>query len=116
MGVQDRQPRSATGFRSSKGRGLHHASRHLPRGRRMAPHRASLTMKTEGPFLPPTTNCIRPGCPHAEIVGAHALLTTRELAEVLAISERTVKRLGIPHFKVGRQVRYDARSVNRWLE
>ena len=44
-----------------------------------------------------------------------ALLTTEEVAELLAVSERTVKRLGIPHFKIGRQVRYDARSVTRWL-
>jgi len=43
------------------------------------------------------------------------LLTTGELAELLAVSERTIKGLGIPHFKVVRQVRYDARSVTRWL-
>lgn len=45
-----------------------------------------------------------------------ALLTTAQVAELLAISERTVRRLGIPHFKVGRQTRYDRRSVSRWLE
>ena len=44
------------------------------------------------------------------------LLTLPEVAELLAVSERTVRRLGIPHFKVGRQVRYDRGSVNRWLE
>jgi len=44
------------------------------------------------------------------------LLTTAQVAELLVVSERTIKRLGIPHFKIGRQVRYDARSVNRWLE
>ena len=43
------------------------------------------------------------------------LLTTAQVAELLAVSVRTVKRLAIPHFKVGRQVRYDARSVTRWL-
>ena len=44
------------------------------------------------------------------------LMTIAQVAILLAVSERTVKRLGIPHFKVGRQVRYDRRSVNRWLE
>ena len=43
------------------------------------------------------------------------LLTTAEVAKLLTVSERTVKRLRIPHFKVGRQVRYDALSVTRWL-
>lgn len=54
--------------------------------------------------------------PPSPVGGLAALLTTAQVAELLVISERTVKRLGIPHFKVGRQVRYDRRSVNRWLE
>jgi len=76
-------------------------------------------MKTERPFVPATRNCIRRGCPDAEIVGALALLTTREVAEVLAISERTVKRLvrrGFPCVRVGRSLRFDPKAVFRWLE
>lgn len=49
------------------------------------------------------------------------LLTTKELAEYLGKSERSLirwrqRRIG-PHWvKVGNEVRYRADDVNRWLE
>jgi excisionase family DNA binding protein len=48
------------------------------------------------------------------------LLTTAQVAELLAVSERTVKRLvaghRLPCVRIGRAVRFDYQAVFRWLE
>ena len=51
----------------------------------------------------------------------NGLLGQRELAQFLAISERTLegmrqRKLGPPFIKVGRTVRYDPAAVTRWLQ
>ena len=46
-------------------------------------------------------------------------LTAEELARVFKIKLSTVRlwtRSGMPHLKVGRLVRFDARLVQTWLE
>jgi excisionase family DNA binding protein len=49
-----------------------------------------------------------------------ALLTVREAADLLRISERTLftltKNREIPSVRVGRGVRYDERDLARWIE
>jgi len=49
-----------------------------------------------------------------------ALLTTAEVAQFLAVSERTVKRLiarrRLPCVRIGRSVRFQRQAVFRWLE
>jgi excisionase family DNA binding protein len=49
-----------------------------------------------------------------------ALLTVREAADLLRISERTLftltKNHEIPSVRVGRGVRYDERDLARWIE
>lgn len=49
------------------------------------------------------------------------LLTTKQLAERLQCSERTIatwRKLGLPaiEIKVGRLVRFDPQAVERWLQ
>lgn len=50
------------------------------------------------------------------------LLTTKQVAELLGISEsalevwRCTKRMNLPYVKAGRCVRYRADDVERWLE
>jgi excisionase family DNA binding protein len=48
------------------------------------------------------------------------LLTAREAARALAISERTLWSLtnngDIPSVRIGRAVRYDPRDLDRWIE
>lgn len=49
-----------------------------------------------------------------------ALMNTRELAEWLGVPTRTVdtwrtRGSGPPYVKVGRYVRYDTRTVDKWL-
>lgn len=48
-----------------------------------------------------------------------ALVTTEELANYLGVSVRTVQRLtaagSLPHYKVGRSVRYRSTDIERWL-
>jgi len=51
---------------------------------------------------------------------APQLLTPRETAKALAISERTLWALtqqgDIPVVRIGRSVRYDPRDLNEWIE
>lgn len=48
------------------------------------------------------------------------LLSVRQLAEELGLSERTVwtlyRREGCPHFRIGRTVRFNLDRVMDWLE
>jgi excisionase family DNA binding protein len=44
------------------------------------------------------------------------LLTTEQVAELLAVSERTVRRLRVPTVRLGRLVRYKAADVARFVE
>lgn len=47
-----------------------------------------------------------------------ALLTTKELAEMLQVSSRTIMRwmkFGLPHIKIERTTRFDQDSVSEWL-
>jgi len=46
------------------------------------------------------------------------LLTLLEVAEVLQVSPKTVRRLvarGFPHIRFGRVLRFDPADVHRWL-
>lgn len=46
------------------------------------------------------------------------LLTLPEVAEVLQVSPKTVRRLvarGFPHIRFGRVLRFDPADVHRWL-
>ena len=47
------------------------------------------------------------------------MLTKKELAEKLNIStatlDRWVRTRGLPHFKVGRTIRFDWKRVEEWL-
>ncbi|GIS62068.1 MAG: hypothetical protein CM1200mP2_42930 [Planctomycetaceae bacterium] len=57
----------------------------------------------------------RPG--DQEPVGPERLLTSSEVARILAVSERTLWKLtksgDVPCVQIGRSVRYDARSLDR---
>lgn len=48
------------------------------------------------------------------------LLTTQQVADMLAVTPATVRYLirneGLPAHRVGRQLRFDAAAVQRWLE
>ena len=47
------------------------------------------------------------------------LLTTRELAKKLAVSERHIFNLlkkGLPHFKIEKCLRFDLQEVLEWLK
>jgi excisionase family DNA binding protein len=48
------------------------------------------------------------------------LLSTNEVAAILGVSPRTVKRLvasrGLPHIRLGRMVRFAPADVYRWVE
>lgn len=48
------------------------------------------------------------------------LLSVRQLAKELGLSERTVwnlyRREGCPHFRIGRTVRFNRDKVMAWLE
>ncbi len=47
------------------------------------------------------------------------LLTLRDVANLLRVSPKTVRRLmrrGLPCIRVGRSVRFAPRAVSRWLE
>lgn len=47
-----------------------------------------------------------------------ALLTIEEVAGVLAVSPKTVRRLiarGFPHVRFGRVLRFDPADVHRWI-
>lgn len=47
------------------------------------------------------------------------LLTIGQLASVLGVSPKTVRRLvarGFPHIRFGRMLRFDSVDVQRWLE
>jgi excisionase family DNA binding protein len=53
--------------------------------------------------------------------GAHLspLLTIEQVARVLAVSPKTVRRLvarGFPHVRFGRVIRFASADVQRWLE
>lgn len=52
--------------------------------------------------------------------GTSRLLTLREAAALLSVSERTVWQLGadgqIPQVRIGRAVRYDPADLRRWIE
>lgn len=57
---------------------------------------------------------------HTEDQGHEPLMTTKDLAEFLAISVRTIEhwRLhgdGPPAYRVGRHLRYRASDVEAWL-
>ena len=46
------------------------------------------------------------------------LLTLPEVAEVLSVSQKTVRRLvarGFPHIRFGRVLRFDPADVHRWI-
>ena len=54
----------------------------------------------------------------AERAELEVLLTVNEVAELLAVSDRTVKRLitrGFPCLRVGRSLRFEPQAVARWL-
>lgn len=58
--------------------------------------------------------------PLFENLGRNKLLKTEEVAEMLAVSPRTIRswkyRGVIPFIKVGRAVRFNASAIARWLE
>lgn len=47
------------------------------------------------------------------------MLTVKELAKKLGLSERTIysyrTRLGLPYYKFGRSIRFDEKEVEEWL-
>lgn len=47
------------------------------------------------------------------------MLTVKELARKLGLSERTIyayrTRLGLPYYKFGRSIRFDEKEVEEWL-
>lgn len=47
------------------------------------------------------------------------ILTKKELAEFLKVSEKTIDNLrknGLPFFRVGNNIRFDKEKVLNWLE
>jgi excisionase family DNA binding protein len=54
-----------------------------------------------------------------EQAGSVPLLTLREVAEYLAVSERTVRRLiaadDLPCLRIGSQIRFDRATLLRWI-
>ena len=55
-----------------------------------------------------------------QLIQCQSLLTTRELAKMLAISPKTiynyVSRNMIPHFKIEANVRFRGREIADWLK
>jgi len=51
--------------------------------------------------------------------GSERLLTLREVADYLAVSERTVRRLiaadDLPCLRIGSQIRFDPATLLRWI-
>lgn len=46
-------------------------------------------------------------------------LTTDDLSEKMKVSRQTVwkwRKLGMPHIKIGRSVRFEENAVKEWLE
>ncbi|WP_340376573.1 helix-turn-helix domain-containing protein [Streptomyces sp. SS7] len=52
--------------------------------------------------------------------GSNQLLTPDEVAELLAVSKRTLmgsyRRWGLPAVKVGKHVRFRTRAVEQWVD
>ena len=48
------------------------------------------------------------------------ILTLKELAAKFRVSAITIRRMvinhQIPHFRIGRQIRFDLNEVNKWLK
>ncbi len=47
------------------------------------------------------------------------ILTKQQLAKFLQVTERTIDRLreeGMPHFKVGKVIRFEKEAVLNWLK
>ena len=61
------------------------------------------------PAVPPDRNPLLGGL-------MDQLLTVEQVAELLSVSQRTVRRLGIPTIRLGRLVRYRATDVARFVE
>ncbi|MGH7742641.1 MAG: helix-turn-helix domain-containing protein [Candidatus Eiseniibacteriota bacterium] len=45
-----------------------------------------------------------------------ALISARDVATLLGVSLRTVRRLRLPRIRVGRSVRYSKQALTKWLE
>ena len=54
----------------------------------------------------------KPGHDHA----LPRLLTISEVAEILSVSPKTVRRLRLPCVRFGRSVRYSRQALSKWLE
>jgi excisionase family DNA binding protein len=55
--------------------------------------------------------------PIPEALTSKPILTVDEVAALLQVERRQVRRLGVPALKLGHKtVRYSARSVAAWLE
>ncbi len=67
----------------------------------------------------PTLAISEPGDVFAQLASCQRLLTARELAKILAISDKTVynyvSRNMIPHYKIEANVRFRASEVAEWL-
>jgi excisionase family DNA binding protein len=67
----------------------------------------------------PTSAISEPGDVFAQLTSCQRLLTARDLAKILAISEKTVysyvSRNMIPHYKIEANVRFRALEVAEWL-
>lgn len=52
--------------------------------------------------------------------GSNQLLTPDEVAELLAVSKRTLmgsyRKWGLPSVKVGKHVRFRSRAVDQWVD
>ena len=66
----------------------------------------------------PTASDPRP--PKGTLGGSNRLLSSRDVAEILAIPERTVrdkwKEWGLPAYRIGKHLRWRERDVYAWID
>ena|SRR5437867_2146050 len=99
------QKRRATSVHVGKGRSFHVQSLHR-RVPLMATERSGVSAPTH------STEVISPRASGAALT---PLLTIEQVAGVLCVSPKTVRRLRIPFVRLGRLVRYRSEDLNRFL-
>ena len=61
-----------------------------------------------------------PRTPKGTLGGSNRMLSSRDVATILAIPERTVrdkwKEWGLPAYRIGKHLRWRERDVYAWLE
>ena len=75
------------------------------------------TPRDRGKVIPTTSN---PRPPKGTLGGSNRMLSSRDVAAILAIPERTVrdkwKEWGLPAYRIGKHLRWRERDVYAWID